>query len=173
MLKPPRTLGISLAILVSVMLFTVIPLLQVAIVLIFEARTRSIDMAALTGDPDGVLPIATGTSIGGASSAFLIVQALLGVVFLVIAVFAWRGRPTSIRSVLLIAVVILTGFYVWDTFSALFIPATAATLDAGAGTARALQWLRLGANLLLPLYVLWYMNRAPARAFYRGSYDTE
>jgi hypothetical protein len=28
-------------------------------------------------------------------------------------------------------------------------------------------------TLLVPLYVLWYMNRAPARAFYRGCYLAE
>lgn len=163
---PPRTFGITLAILLSVLLFSVIPFLQVGAILLLQTRT---------GVGDGAdAPIAVGANFGGVSNEFLIAQAVLGAVFLVVAFFAWRGRPSSIRLVLIIGVIVLTVFYAWDSVTAIFTPPDPQDgLDSAGPVRTLLHLLRLGGNFLVPLYVLWYLNRAPARAFYRGSYLPE
>ncbi len=168
--KPPRTFGISLAIVLSVFLFSVIPFLQIAVLGLIQYRTSGIGL--IDGGTD--TPIAVGASFGGVSNEFLIVQALFGAVFLVIAFFAWRGRPSSIRAILIVSVLLLTGFYVWDSVTAIFTPPDPQDgLDAGGPIRTVLHLLRLAGNLLVPLYVLWYLNRAPARAFFRGAYLPE
>ena len=168
-MKPPRTLGISLAILLSVFLFTVLPLLQLAVLLIIQYRVQSIQIGRtldVSGDP-----IAVGGSFGGLSNELLIIQVILGLIFLVIAVFAWRGRPESVRYLMIIGVSLLTVLYVWDLIASLLTPPTPSMgLDSGAEITRALLCAHLFANLLVPLYVIWYLNRAPARAFFHGAY---
>jgi hypothetical protein len=46
-------------------------------------------------------------------------------------------------------------------------------IDSGAAIAQTLLSGRLIFSLLLALYVVWYMNRGPARAYYRGYYLTD
>jgi len=165
-LKPPRTFGISLAILLSVFMFTVIPLTQVAVLALVQARASRVE---LTENSAGAL--FAGGNFGGISNPMLIIQAMLGVIYLIVALFAWRGRPKSIRVLVVISVCVLTVLYVWDILGALFSPlAISAGFDSGTEISRTLQCIRLISNLLIPLYIVWYLNRAPARAFYRGSY---
>ncbi|MDX2160525.1 MAG: hypothetical protein SF162_04285 [bacterium] len=166
-LKPPRPLGLSLAILLSIFLFTVLPLAQLCVLFSIQYRASQTRIT----DANGAEAIAFGGNFGGISTIMVITQAVLGIVFLGIAIFAWHGRPTSIRHVMNGSVLLLTLFYVWDNLAALFVPtALAGGIDSGAGLRTALQCVRLFANLLIPLYTLWYMNRGPARAFFQGHY---
>jgi hypothetical protein len=49
------------------------------------------------------------------------------------------------------------------------------TLDQGIDSAQSLSNTvltgRIVGSILVALYVIWYANRAPARAFYRGYYE--
>ncbi len=168
-MKPPRTLGISLAILLSVFIFTVLPFLQIVVLLLIQYRAAQANFGVDATNP--VNPIFSGGSFGGVSNDLLIVQSLLGAIYLVVAFFAWRGRPQSVRHLLVVSVLILTVLYVWDILTALLSPIPlSAGIDSGGGISRTLQCVRLITNLLIPLYVIWYINRAPARAFFRGTY---
>lgn len=165
-LKPPRTLGVSLAIVLSVFLFTILPLTQLVVLRVLQYRASSVQLGGA-----GSEPIAVGVNFGGETNTFLGIQAVLGVIYLIVAVFAWRGRPQSIRLLVVIAVLVLTLFNVWDSLRALFTPPDLTTgLDSGGGLRSALQCARLIGVLLVPLYTLWYLNRGPARAFFRGYY---
>ncbi len=170
-MKPGRTLGVSLAIFASVMLFSILPLMQVAMVLILRYRMQSVNL------PDGtsaVQPIAVGGDYTGVTDLGLVLQSLLGVVFIIIAVFAWRGRPAWIRLALLVAVLVLTVVTVALSILPLISGSNLnAGIDSGAAIVHTLLSSRLAASLLVALYVVWYMNRGPARAFYRGYYLTE
>src|SRR4051794_412828 len=106
-LRPGRTVGLSLAILASGMLFTVLPLLQMALLLGIRYKFANTNLA-VPGQPNDSLPIAVGGSLSGSDGVSLAAQAILGVVFLVIAIFAWRGRPKWIRFAMLAAVIVLT-----------------------------------------------------------------
>jgi uncharacterized membrane protein (UPF0136 family) len=166
-MKPGRTLGLSLAIFASAMLFSILPMLQVAMLLIIHYRFQNTDLA-LPGKAV-VNPIAIGGSFEGGSDASLIVQVVLGVIFLVIAVCAWRGRPPWIRFVMIAAVVLLT--LVTAAFSITpLLDSPDVGIDSGAALRQTLLSGRMILSLLVALYVVWYVNRGPARAFYRGYY---
>ncbi len=168
--RPVRTFGLSLAILASVMLFSLLPLLQVAMVMLVRARVQSMSLD-IPGEADAVLPMLSGGSFTGVADANLVAQVVLGVAFLVIAVWAWRGRPGWIRFVMLGAVLILTAITIVLSVTPLLAnPDLAAGIDSGGAIMRVLLSGRLLMSVLVAFYVVWYMNRGPARAFYRGYY---
>lgn len=169
-MKPGRTLGLSLAILASVMLFSLLPLMQVAMIALIRYRLQSASLP-IPGESEPVTPMAVGGAFSGVSDLSLTVQALLGIVFLGIAVCAWRGRPTWIRFVMLASVVVLTlvtiGFSLVPLVSA---PELSGGIDSGEALRDMLLSGRLLLSVLVALYVVWYVNRGPARAYYRGYY---
>lgn len=171
--KPPRPLGLSLAILASMMLYSLLPLLQVAMVLIVQLRLQSIPLT-IPGEGGDIAPLAVGGDFTGMSSGGLILQSVLALLFLGIAILAWRGRPAWIRGVMIAAVLGLLGFTTAATTLALLTPSTLETgFDSGEPLRQSLQWSKLLLSALIALYVLWYINRGPARAFYRGYYLPE
>jgi hypothetical protein len=170
--RPTRTLGLSLAILVSVMWFSLLPIMQAAAVFLVEWRLREAEQGLMLSED---LPaFAYGGEFRGVSEAVLWFQILSGSVFLVIAAAAWRGRPRSIRWIMIAAVLTLTAITLIATAAALAQrPTIYEGMDSGASVSEAFLNARLILTVLIPLYVLWYMNRAPARAFYRGYYLPE
>jgi len=159
-----RPFGVSLAIIVSVMLFSILPLLQTGVILLLDWRLRQAELG-LNADE----AFAVGGDFRGVSDGAVIFQAVSGVVFFVLAVLAWRGRPRWGRGALMAAVILLTIVTMINTASGLNTQSSTNTgIDSGAGLVQQLLCGRLVFTILIPLYVLWYMNRAPARAFYRG-----
>jgi hypothetical protein len=169
-MKPGRTLGLSLAIASSVMLFTLLPLMQVAMVLIVQFRLQNIQPSL----EEGVAPIAIGGNYTGMPDVALFLQTLLGLAFLIIAIFAWRGHPASIRKIMIGSVCALTLFtLIVSVLPLVFQPTLETGFDSGNSLSRSLSATRFVLSVLIPLYVVWYMSRGPARAFYRGYYLTE
>jgi hypothetical protein len=173
-MKPGRTFGLSLAIIASVLLFSILPLMQVSMVLLVEYRLSQQPPTLPLGNGENIQPIAVGGDFTGVADSTLILQTLLGLAFLLVALLAWIGRPPSIRFVLIAAVCTLTLLTLLTSILPLFsAPNLQDGIDSGAGVVRSLLASRALLTLLVPLYVLWYMNRAPARAFYRGCYLAE
>lgn len=167
-MKPPRTLGLSLAIVTSVVLFSVLPLLQVSAPWLIQYRMRQTSVAL---PDDSTSPIAVGGEFVGISDGEIFFQVGSSVVFLLIAVGAWLGRPRWIRTAMIAAVLGLLLVTVVTSIAALITPQRLdAGIDSGYELARALVYWRLLISGGVALYVLWYMNRGPARAFYRGYY---
>ncbi len=164
MQRPGRPLGVSLAIFASVMLFSVFPLMFVAMVLIVKNHFDNIDFS-------GLKPYAVGGDFLGVSPAILVLQAVIAIVFLVIAIFAWRGRPAYMRYVILAAVILLTlfslGLTVVQTGTNQNLPQGISSLDSLMSSVSCGQF---ALSFLVSFYVVWYLNRGPARAFYRGYY---
>lgn len=166
--RPGRPLGVSLAIVVSLILYTILPLLQVGFLWIVQERTAAIRLPLPEGGESEV-PLAVGGSLGGLDVGVLWLQVTLAIVFLVICVMAWLGRPPAIRWIMTAAVVGLT-----LTTGAITIAQVSEQLDlrfgldSAAAIGQSLAWGRFVAGALVALYVVWYLNRAPARAFYRG-----
>lgn len=167
--KPPRTLGIAVAILASVCLFSCLPLLEVIMVLALRGRLET-ELVQL----DGGGTAAFGGNVLNADSPRLIVQAVLALLFLIIAAFAWRGKPSTIRFILIGAVVLLSAGNIVLLITTLTTPQTLQTgIDSGEAMTRSLATLQLCFTVMIPLYVAWYMNRGPARAFFRGHFLKE
>lgn len=169
-MKPPRTLGVSLAILASVMLFTVLPLLQVVAPVLIQYRLSQVDLPS----PDGSgteRPIAVGGGLEGWSNGATLLQVGSSALFFVIAIGAWFGRPRWIRGVMVAAVLILLTVTVTTSIATLNAPPDINNgLDSSQSLTTSLIYARLAVSGLVTLYVLWYLNRGPARAFYRGYY---
>lgn len=168
--RPPRTVGVSLAILASGLLFSILPLLQLGLLLLIQYRFANVDLT-VPGQTDSVAPVAVGGDFTGIDNRIVILQTILGVIFLAIAVFAWRGRPAWIRFVMLAAVLGLTLITVGLSVAPLLAQSDPGQgLDSGEALWRTLLSGRLLLSILVAFYVVWYMNRGPARAFYRGYY---
>ncbi|MEP7291628.1 MAG: hypothetical protein ABI835_07580 [Chloroflexota bacterium] len=165
--KPGRTLGLSLAILASVMLFTILPMLQIAMILLVRLRIQSASLP-VPGQADSVTPIAVGSSFVGIDDISLIVQTALGIVFLGI---AFRGRPAWIRFVMLASVLVLTLVTIALSLAPLITnPDLSRGIDSGEAIRSVFLSGRLLLSVLVAFYVVWYVNRGPARAYYRGYY---
>jgi hypothetical protein len=162
MQKPGRPLGLSLAIIISVVLFSLLPIAQAIFVLSLRQQFQSIEF--LPG----------GGAIGGdliVSDTNIIVPVINGLIFLVIAALAWRGKPSAIRFVFMAGVVYLTLVTILLTVASFMEPPSLEQgLDSGAQFMDSLLVGRVVMSVLVALYVIWYVNRGPARAFYRGYY---
>jgi hypothetical protein len=115
----------------------------------------------------------SGVNITGFSDVNLLVQAIMGLVFLLISILAWRGRPASMRFVLVAAVIGLTLIAIMMNVVPTLLTRPdiqGGGIDSSVEVARSLALGQLCFLTLIPSYVIWYMNRAPARAFYRGYY---
>lgn len=95
------------------------------------------------------------------------ISALLGAVILMVCILAWWGRPSWIRFVLMGLLLLLAVINLYR-----IVEVITTTIDPlEGGQAKEIQqnlftcWLP--GLLLVPLYVVWYLNRAPARAFFR------
>lgn len=165
-----RPLGVSLAIVLAGSLFGLIPGLNLAMLLFVQARLSNIANTEVTL-PDG--SVMTVMSSGGYENlinpAAFIVQACVCLWVFAVCIMAWRGKPKGIRWVFTATVLILASITAYVTLGALW---GRPDLSAGVSSADAVdgfEWANaIFASVLLPLYTVWYMNRAPARAFFRG-----
>jgi hypothetical protein len=166
MKRPGRPFGVSIAIAAGTFLFALLPLLQVGMVLGLRQHYLNISV----GDEAGLS--ASGADFtAGVSSEQLLLQSVLALAFLAVAVLTWRGRPSRMRYIFVGAVVLLTLI----KFAAVIIQSQTkrdlqAGLSSGDDLSRSLAVGQLVVEIVVTLYVVWYMNRGPARAFFRGYY---
>jgi RsiW-degrading membrane proteinase PrsW (M82 family) len=150
-----------------------LPLMQVAMVLIVQYRLQNAQ-PGLPVSPKAIEPIAMGGDFTGVPDFALFLQILLGLAFLIIAIFAWHGRPQSIRPIMIASVCGLTLLTLLVSLLPLIRqPSLETGFDSGNSLSLTLSASRLLLSVLIPLYVVWYMSRGPVRAFYRGYYLTE
>jgi hypothetical protein len=87
---------------------------------------------------------------------------------------AWRGKPAYIRFVMIAAVVILTLIKLISIIVPILTnPNPSPGSSSLDGILSAVGVGQFFMEILVLAYVLWYMNRGPARAFFRGYYLTE
>lgn len=165
--KPARPFGVTLAILLCVLFFSLIPLISVGSRVMIERHITRDQTFVL---PDGsTVEAISGVDEGGALDEGAVrVQIAVSVFFIVVAFFAWRGRSNVMRYLFMAAVVGIALILLYQNF-VLFRDSG---FEGGTGEAllRFLRNINILFLILLPAYVVWYLNRAPARAFYRGYY---
>lgn len=166
MQRPPRPFGVTLAVIASIILFTLFPLAEVALLVSVRLHFSNMTLGG-----DGPQPIAMGADFLGIPDSRIILQSVIAIGFLIIAVFAWRGRPSFMRYVLMLSCIGLT---LYSILSVIFSQLAEKSLEAGMSSLDSiLNSISLGQfiiSALVTLYVVWYLNRGPARAFYRGYY---
>ncbi|MBX3065483.1 MAG: hypothetical protein U0528_16150 [Anaerolineae bacterium] len=148
--KRYRPLGVSLAILFAFLFYGIRPLLLVVPV-IWSALTQRLAGVDFIGGTWGTVSV------------------MLGAFIVVASVFAWLGRPRGVRLIFIVLVWLATAAQIATQIPALNPPPDSGTV-ASVGTSiqlPAAYYVCLFAlNIAIPLYVTWYLNRAPARAFY-------
>lgn len=158
--KPKRPFGVSIAILTGIALFAIMPLFIAAVLIYLNNRVY------LEGDGGF-----SGLSFLGLSTPAIVFYTVAAVLFLGIALLAWRGRPAAMRFIFPIMVLVMALL-----MSGLIGLAGSNTnsLESGIDSAQtARQIFRDGyvvIILLVVVYVGWFFNRWSARAFYRGYY---
>lgn len=167
--KPGRPLGLILAIAASVLLYTVVPLMLVGQVLLVEQHFNRME-PAIPIDGDVFAPIASGGDLRGQIADWhLLLQTALALGFLLLALAAWRGKPPLVRYLFSGAVILLTVF----TLLPMLLSTggdqglSGGSLDA---TLRSLGLVQALMYIVVPIYVVWFLNRGPSRAFFRGHY---
>ncbi len=146
--RPP---GLSIAIIATAVIYGLLPLANIY----FKWRVQTVDDSNLIGSG---IDITTWDWLGGA----------FGVGLLLLCIPAWRGRPGRIRFVFMGALLLVVGVHlfriieVWtDDVNPIF--------DGQAGqTIHDFLMCQVPMLIIVPLYVIWYFNRAPARAYYQG-----
>lgn len=169
--KPYRPFGVTIAILLAVVFYSLIPLFFTGQLLLVESHFNS-RPDVWVFPQESVEEIARGGNLTGDITRLdMMVQVVLALVFMVIAFFAWRGKPHWMRYVFAVSVIGISAM----TIVIFVFPAPTADMSGGSldGLARLLRPGVFAWYVLLPLYVVWYLNRAPARAFYRGYYLPE
>ena len=163
--RPKRTAGISLALLVTIIFYTVIPLVQVG----FTTYIRFVSNRnnALVGANFDT--IGGGLGITAVTDGDLLARAVPALIYLLIAILGWRGKPSLVRYLVIGSAVTLPLWYGLLIYLQLLEDQRLGVLSSNA-FAVLLQNTYLVTSVLAALYTMWYMNRAPARAFYRGYY---
>jgi len=170
-IKPHRPFGLMIAIWVGVIFYSLIPLLFTGYFLLVEIHFNSMESQWTFGE-ETIEEIARGGQLTGGVTRFdMLVQTALAFAFLMIAILAWRGKPRIMRHILTWSVVIISAV----TLVVAVFPTPVDGVSGGSfdGLSHLLQPSVLVFYVLLPLYVVWFLNRAPARAFYRGYYLPE
>jgi hypothetical protein len=148
-------------------MFSLLPLLQVGMILMVRQHFMNLQF------PDELQPYLIGGDFLGVSEGSMILQAALAAGFFVIAALTWRGRPAAMRLVMVLAVIALTVIQFLSTvLSASGEQNLETGISSGDSLLQSLSVGQLAMNLLVLLYVIWYLNRGPARAFFRGHYRT-
>ena len=154
--RPTRPLGLTLMLIACFALYVLLPLVSVLFPWFVALQVRPAD-----GD--------SGARLGGGGVA----QIIYSLVFAAVLLLAWRGRPARIRwavaglALLQAAVVLVNGVVVLSQ---------PPPLDSMGELQRNAQPLLMVSALTLGLFVSWYVNRAPAVAFFTGRplvYDDE
>ncbi len=153
-----RPLGLSLIIVVCMLLYVALPLMGVLYPWMIENRFRF----GLVQRPEGLeAPIETGSELSGAGSA----QIVFSLVFAVVLVLAWRGRPAWVRWTVAGLALLQAAWLVVSGLQILTGPPPATVVEEAV---RGAQPAAMAGAVLFGLFVSWYFNRAPAVAFFTG-----
>jgi len=145
-----RPLGLSLAILLTALLYGLMPLSEVYFLKRLDATASE---AYILGGVD--------------ISVWTWLQGGIGVFVLIVCLLAWWGRPSQVRFLMVGVLLLMTAinlYRIGEAWTSRVNP-----IYGGLAQSAMRNWLRcqFPAMILVPPYVIWYINRAPARAFYR------
>jgi hypothetical protein len=167
--RPGRPLGLTLAILATALIYSIFPLIELGFSLLIMNHFNNIEWTMpWEGGSDVIF---SGANVAVVQVADVARVAVLGIGFLVIAVLAWRGKPAWSRYALFFGTLLLNGLALVSLLIARFTPSDPAQgFTSADGFAQSAQVTYVVVSSLVTMYLVWYMNRAPARAFYRGYY---
>jgi hypothetical protein len=143
-----RPLGLTIGLMGAIILFGFWPLLK------FYAAYRL--NAHSGGIVSGGLPL----------DNWMWASGITGVVVVITTILAWIGRPRIIQFVVQGAVVASLVAILLEAWVRIYGDCPDCVLDAARDTFQDLLRCQIPFQVAALLYFLWYINRAPARAFY-------
>ena len=154
---PRRPFGVMLALVGGVFVFSIIPSLMIGTLMYLANYVQN--------DVEGGI---SGIEFSGANFQPLLVPLVLAFVYLVLAIWAWRGKPPVARFVF----PLVTAVYCIVTWGLLTIPQANGpeVFDSASDMAQTASTIYIFAMIGVTVYIGWFMNRWSARAFYRGYY---
>jgi hypothetical protein len=155
--KPRRPFGVSLALVGGVFVFSLIPTFMIAVLAYLANYVQN--------DVQGGI---SGIEFTGGNFQPLLVPLVLALIYFVLAVWAWRGRPPVARFIF----PLVTAVYCIVTWALLTIPQSNGpeVYDSASDLAQGASTIYIFAMIGATIYIAWFMNRWSARAFYRGYY---
>lgn len=152
-----RPLGLTLAILAAIVAFSVYPIAKTYFAYRLNDCTNDAGFACgISSFPFDTLTQAIG---------------VLGVVVFITAIFAWWGKPPQIRfifqgAVLLTAIMLMLESIVRVLDANTDLSEGQLFKDSTEELFNSVLRCQIPMLILVALYIIWYCNRAPARAFY-------
>ena len=92
----------------------------------------------------------------------------LGVALLLLMIPAWLGRPPQIRLIVIVAVLGLMLLNLAFVIGDMTAQNEGLVLDSLSQSAPAVDTCSLLVQIIVPLYVIWYLSRYPSRQYYQG-----
>jgi hypothetical protein len=162
--KPRRPFGLTLAILGGVLLFFLIPMLEIGLIVMIESTFVAEVGVGMAG-----------VNVSGIASTALILQVSLSVLYLLIALITFSGRVARMRLVFQVFTIGLALLHiVVRIFPELTRPQN---VSQGIDSAQQFAHFYLLANfwmmLFIAVYTLWFLNRWSVLAFFRGYYTPQ
>jgi len=151
-----RPLGLTIAIFSAAILFSAWPLVKLYMAWRLQADNNAADEENFLFTASSTIPLDTLTVVTG----------LLGLGVLVSAFFAWWGKPPRIQYVFQALVILTTVTLIGESIYRA-VGAQNLLQEPIAQAIDSLSRCQIPLQVLTALYVVWYCNRAPARAFYR------
>lgn len=161
--RPRRPFGVSLAILLSLMIFVVIPM----VVVIFFAASSGILYRIESEAMSGI-------NVVGVSLTSFTGVIIVSTLVLILGVAAWRVRSEWVRR--LFSLVVLGAGVIGSVSllqSALTGPSLESGIDSATEIARNNTIIIIVVLALVTAFSVWMMQRWSAKAFYRGYYTQD
>lgn len=145
--RPP---GLTLAILAVALVYGVMPLMEVYFLRRIDASTSETFI------------------LGGVGiNTWTLLEAAYGGLVLITCIPAWWGRPPWIRHVFVAVALFPAVVMLYRVIQTWTTPTDPITGGQAQEISQGMLRCQLPGLIVVPLYVVWYINRAPARAFYR------
>lgn len=161
--KPHRPFGVSLAILLSVMIFVVIPMAVVVFFLATNDVFYRIESEAMAG-----------VDINGMDPQSFIGASIVATVVFILGLAAWRVRSEWVRrfytASVLVAGILATVALLLSVQSE---PSLQNGIDSMSEAARGNTAIFVAVVVIVTAFIVWMMQRWSAKAFYRGHYTEE
>lgn len=169
---PRRPFGVTIAILLCLLFFAVIPSLAILSRILIEQHISANNTFTLPDGSEATILNSGVESLGSSiNQTTILQQGIISILVFILAFFAWRGKPSWVRFGFMGFVLIISAILIYQNL----LISQLSNLEGGTGQGL-FDFLKSGNTLflfILPVYVIWYLNRAPARAFYRGYYLQE
>jgi len=157
---PRRPFGLTLALVVGLLLFVVMPMLQVVFLISLNSTFSAENGIGISG-----------VEVQGLQIEPLILNGSLSLIYLIVVILTAMRRFKWMRLGFPIITLLYTLFYLVPQLTSSNTAITG--VDSGQQLTQNFNVIYMVMASILTIYSFWFLNRWSARAFYRGAYTME